>query len=345
MSATGVWSDRGWLDRGWLDRGWYDDEGFDERLDDPAPEDGRLVEEFFASDEARRVPFEDDQIRLMEAVLRFSRRHGYDPMVLTPMAVEVLLLDWVSRELGTNGHHLAKLPQVLGSFVAFGHRRRGVPPRETIDTLVAVSTLTVDYWEMLEAWRFQRSADRYGTFGVPYRRARAEAHPLRTLAAEVGGLHQLETLEIEPLPNEDFDRDVLPADIRARAEAIRELAENCCAALLDRDGDVEHRTALRRLLREVAGGDPHTLARGREDTAAAALCMIIAKANAVSTVDQRALSAHLGLASSPSSRVVSMRRAAGLPEYGIALGSTRYLTSATRRRLVERRDRLRAAGR
>lgn len=338
MSATRVWSDRGWSEEGW-----YDDEGFGEGFDDPAPDEGRLIEEFFTSDEARRVPFDDDQIRLVEAVLRFSRRHRYDPLALTPMAVEVLLLDWVSRELGRDGHYLAKLPQVLGSFIAFGHRRREVPPSETITTLVAVTTWTFAYWEMLEAWRFQRSADRFGTFGMPYRRPDSQTHPLRNLAAEVGGLHHLENLDTEPLPDEDFDRDALPADIRARADAIRELAEGCCAALLDHDGEVEHRTALRRLLRDVACGDPRTLVRGRDDTAAAALCMIIGKANAVSTVDQRAVSAHLGLASSPSSRVISMRRAAGLPEYGSAPGSTRYLTGATRRRLVERRDRLRGS--
>ena len=143
-------------------------------------------------------------------------------MVLTPVAVEVLLLDWVARKLRDDGHYLLNLPGVLGDFVAYGHRRSGVPPAETTATLIAVSRSTTACWEMLDAWRSHRSADRFGTFGVPYRRRRQEEHPLQTLATEVGGLRRLEELDTEALPDEPFELDgVLAEDIRPRVDRVR----------------------------------------------------------------------------------------------------------------------------
>ena len=331
------------VDDGWRQDPWADDHWRPNgQGDGAASEHGRLIEEFLTGEAGRDVASEQDHEWLLEAVLRFAREHGYDPMVLTPVAVEVLLLDWVARELRDDGHYLLKLPGVLGDFVAYGHRRNGVPPAETIATLIAVSRSTTAYWEMLDAWRFQRSADRFGTFGVPYRRRRQEEHPLQTLATEVGGLRRLEELDTEALPDEPFELDGVPEDIRPRVDRVRELAESCCAALLDVDGGIEHRTAVRRLLHDVASGDPRIFRRpSRDDTAAAALCLLVGKANAAVVVDYQSLNAHFGLPSTPSSRAYSMRRAAGLPECGRGIGSTRYLTSTARRRIIERRDRVR----
>jgi hypothetical protein len=339
--GTNTW--KHWIDDGWRQDAWGDDHWRQyEQHGIAASEHGRLIDDFLAGEVGWDVATDQDHARLLEVVLRFAEAQGYDPLVLTPAAVEVLLLDWVARELGVDGHYLLKLPGVLGDLIVYGHRQRGIPPADTIATLIAVCRSTTAYWEMLDAWRFQRSADRFGTFGVPHLRRRREQHPLQRLAAELGGLARLEELDTEPLPDEPFEFDGVADDIRPRVDAVRELAESCCGALLDVDGGVEHRTAVRRLLHDVACGDPRIFRRqSRDDTAAAALCLLIGKANAAVAVDHQTLNAHFGLTSAPSSRAHSMRRAAGLPEYGSELGSTRYLTSTTRRRLIERRDRVR----
>lgn len=327
-----------------VDDRWRHDDGWFsyERYDVAAAERRRVIEELLADDAGRDVVTDRDHERALEVVLRFAVEQGYDPLVLTPAAVEVLLLHWVAAEFGIDGHYLLKLPGVLGDFIVYGHRRRGAPATDTISTLNAVTRCTSGYWELIDAWRFQRSADQFSSFGASHLRRRHDAHPLYGLAAEVGGLRRLEELDADPLPDEAFELDDVPEDIRPRVEGVREMAESGCAALLDVDGGVEHRTAVRRLLHDVACGDPRIFRRqSRDDIAAAALCLLVGKANAVGPVDHHALIAHFGLASSPSSRTQLMRRAAGVPEYASGVGLPRYLTGATRRRLMERRDRAR----
>ena len=113
------------VDDGWRQDPWADDHWRPNgQGDGAASEHGRLIEEFLTGEAGRDVASEQDHEWLLEAVLRFAREHGYDPMVLTPVAVEVLLLDWVARELRDDGHYLLKLPGVLGDFVAYGHRRK-----------------------------------------------------------------------------------------------------------------------------------------------------------------------------------------------------------------------------
>ena len=83
--------------------------------------------------------------------------------------------------------------------------------------------------------------------------------------------------------------------------------------------------------------------RSRDETAAAALCWLVARANGALSyfgrVQSQDLMAHFGLTGSPSQRAVPMRAAIGRPPYeNKGLGSPRYLTSNRRHWLILWRD-------
>ena len=125
---------------------------------------------------------------------------------------------------------------------------------------------------------------------------------LESLARTVGGEQALSDLDVTPLPVEDFAWDTVPPDVHDRVREVLELVDDCCAALLDK----ECRTACHRLLSRAAAADPDIFRRrGRADTAAAAVCWVIGKANAL--FDPRSVphlgqgpGAHFGLARAPS---------------------------------------------
>lgn len=74
----------------------------------------------------------------------------------------------------------------------------------------------------------------------------------RWLAEAVGGAEALRELDVEPLPDEDFDWQDIADDIRPVVGQFLEACDRCADELLD----VEHRTAMRRSPRRVAIADP-----------------------------------------------------------------------------------------
>ena len=134
------------------------------------------------------------------------------------------------------------------------------------------------------------------------------------------------------------------------------LVDRCCTELLDE----QYATACRRLLADVAAADPGIFRRkGRVETAAAAICWIVGKANALfdprsglAVVDGRAmqvkdLAAHFGVAANGlSPRAGSFLRAMGIDALThyleLDLGTPRYLTGSRRAQIVADRDRFRA---
>jgi hypothetical protein len=171
-----------------------------------------------------------------------------------------------------------------------------------------------------------------------------EEHLARLARAElghaVGGLTVLDELDAEPLPDEPVAWERVPADVRHRVAQVANLADACCDELLD----VEHRTAVRRLLVTAAQGDPSVFRRGRSDTVAAAACWLVVKANngpGGPAPMLKDLMAHFGLTGHPSQRCAALLRAMGLaPDdpIGTGLGSPDYLTSTRRRQLIAERD-------
>ena len=102
----------------------------------------------------------------------------------------------------------------------------------------------------------------------------------------------------------------MPADMRRPGTPDQRPVRWLCDALLD----VETRTATRRLIRDVAIGDPRLFRRkSRDDLAAAALCWLVGSANRTvgwnNGVQTKELMAYFGLTGSPSQRAESMRAA------------------------------------
>ena len=138
--------------------------------------------------------------------------------------------------------------------------------------------------------------------------------------------------------------------MHARVGEVLDLVERCCAELLDE----QYRTACRRLLADVAAGDPEIFRRrGRAEMAAAAVCWIVGKANALfdhvrigPTLQVKQLVQHFGV----TGRIAAQRNAAAGDRGRAAqpvrlvmnLGTPRYLTRRRRAQILEDRDRFRA---
>ncbi len=169
---------------------------------------------------------------------------------------------------------------------------------------------------------------------------------LDALRRQVGGDEALWSLNDAPLPDEPFSWDAIPDDIRPKVDEVLGRCDRCCDELLD----VEYRTACRRLLARAARGDPEAFRRrGRADTAAAAICWAVGKANELFAPSSggllvKDLAAHFGLGpGSVSQRAGTLLKAAGVDEswrtWDLSLGTPELLVGARRRRIRERRDR------
>ena len=112
---------------------------------------------------------------------------------------------------------------------------------------------------------------------------------------------------------------------------------------------MEYRTPCRRFLARVAAGDPDVFRRpGRPDTAAAAVCWSVGKANDLFSSGRRMrvkdMMAHFGLRGSVSQRAATLLAAGGFDTttYELSLGAPELLVSSRRQRIIARRDRWQA---
>jgi Domain of unknown function (DUF6398) len=318
-----------------------------------------LTERFLRSPHG--AGFDDPDHRgLLESLLWFGTDYGPgDPLGWSPTRVEILLLDWIPRKIVAEAEYLALAPDLLRAFIRFSHGERGIRPELTAETVGAVDEYEAEYQQLVRSPRPQGPLALLAAMGLPvgdgaWDGELPEPHEvmLDGLAGVVGGRQALTDLDTEPLPPEDFAWDPIPADVRERVGEVLDLVDGCCDALLDE----EYRTACRRLLARAAAADPAIFRRrSRADTAAAAVCWVIGKANDL--FDPRSepyfpvktLATHFGLGQgSFSQRSEPFLRAVGVnphERYGtMELGSPDYLTSTHRAELVADRDRYRALG-
>ncbi|MGI8685194.1 MAG: DUF6398 domain-containing protein [Acidimicrobiales bacterium] len=102
------------------------------------------------------------------------------------------------------------------------------------------------------------------------------------LERAIGGRSALDALDDAPLPDETFDWNGVPDDVRDRLGEVLALCDRCCDEVLD----TEHRTAARRVLARIAVNGPEVFRRrGRSNTAAAAICWSVCRVN--DDLDQR----------------------------------------------------------
>lgn len=311
-----------------------------------------LTERFLASPFGAGLD-DADHRGLLESLLWFGTDYGPgDPLRWSPVAVEILLADWIPRKIVADVPYLQQAPDLLRAFIRFSHAERGIRAELTAETLAAVDELEPEYQQTIRSPRPQgpmallarmSALDPDGPWDddgdeelLPFGEIM-----LQRLYPAVGGAQALDELDDEPLPDEPFDRSRVPAEARERAAEVVVLIDQCCRALLDR----ELRTAARRLLARIAQIDPQLLRRGRPDTTAAAVCWIVGKANDVFDHDGftvKQLLDWFGVSpNTPSQRGRSLLQAIGaaVPEYGpLHLGSPAYLTAARRAALITDRD-------
>jgi Domain of unknown function (DUF6398) len=317
-----------------------------------------LTERFLASPHGAGLD-DPDHRRLLESLLWFGTDYGPgDPLRWSPTAVEILLLDWIPRKIVAEADYLAKAPELLRAFIRFSHDERGIRPALTTETVGAVDEFEPEYQRLIRSPRPQGPMALLAAMGVPIENA-PWATPdaelpefpevmLETLARAVGGDEALSALDAQPLPAEEFCWDPIPADVHDRVAEVLALVDGCCDKLLD----AECRTAGRRLLARAAAADPGIFRRrGRANTAAAAVCWMIGKANdlfghSASACSVKMLLEHFGLAQGNfAQRSGPFLRAIGVapqPPGRMDLGSPDYLTSGRRAAIIADRDRYRA---
>jgi hypothetical protein len=287
-----------------------------------------------------------DSRDLLDDLLWFGTDYGPgDPLHWSPVAVEILLTDWIPRKIVADFAHLAKAPAVLRGLIRFSHAERGIRTELTDETLDAVDQWEPEYQAAIRAPRLQGPEALLAAVGVLDPEEYLDSVELDELRRAVGGARALDELDDAPLPDEPFAQARVPAEVRDRVAEVRELVDECCDALLD----VEHRTAARRLLAAVAEGDPAVFRRrGRAETAAAAICWLVAKANrsiGPGGLQAQELLGRFGVKSA-SQRSQPLLAAIGVDPHRpgeLGLESPRYLTAARRRQLIADRDRLSGA--
>ena len=324
-----------------------------------------LADGFFASADGAALD-DHDHRELLASVLAYGTDDGnHDPLRWSGAAVEILLLDWFPRKVAGEPRFLARLPALLRSFIPYAHRRSGIRSATTSDTLAAVDAFAHDYQLLIRSSRPQGPAallagtaeeapgpardgvaayevDLFGEHPAGLTRERL----LERLAAAVGGSDQLRNLDDRPLPDEPFLWAGIADDVRPAVVETLTIVDRCADDLLD----VEHRTAMRRLLSRAAVGDPDLFRRGSSTVrGAAAIAWVIGKANdTVGTgrgAEVKDLLSWFGIGGSVSQRAEPLLRAVGVEAAGFAyapnLGAPDLLVASRRARLIEQRDRWR----
>ncbi|WP_100497726.1 DUF6398 domain-containing protein [Geodermatophilus chilensis] len=314
-----------------------------------------LAERFLASPHADGLD-DPDSRDLLDTLLWFGTDYGPgDPLRWSPVAVEILLADWIPRKIVADVAYLAKAPAVLRGLIRFSHAERGIRPGLTEETLAAVDELEPEYQETIRTPRPQGpeallaavgALDPEGPWPLPGDpRAEFAALMREELGRAVGGGAALDRLDDTPLPDERFRWDGVPDQARERVAEVLELVDRFSDELLG----VELRTAARRLLAAVAAADPALVRRGKAESVASAICWIVVKANDAFSdtgLAVKDLARWFGVGpTTPAQRAKPILLALGVDPSGFAygfspLGSPDYLTAATRAEVIAARDRL-----
>lgn len=281
---------------------------------------------------------------IVEDLCWFADYNCGDPLRWSPAKVEQLLCDWWARKVVTLPAIDRAVPDVLGAFVRFCAAKKAIPDDELARTLQAVELCTPEYRQLIRQPRVDTAHMLAQTLAGG---ALGEGFfdPLDLLASRVGGIHVLDALTPEPLPDEPLDVAELEAQIVERVTTVAAQFDQHAVEL----GGVELRTATRRLLSQVALLRPDLFRRPSSPvTAACALLFCVLTSNdeiSPHKVTGVALAQRFGLAAMPSSRVTTFINAlAGTDWEGDWREVTHpsILTSTTRQQIIERREALRS---
>lgn len=301
-----------------------------------------IVADFLASPFAEGLS--SDAADHVNTLLNFAGYYGGgDPLRWSNVVVEVVLLDLIPRKVIADEEYLAGVPGTLRALVRYAHDRRGVPESYTRDATEAIDEIEEEYLELIA-----EPHPYAGALGGLLEDPSGSAYWLRRLAQRVGGDEQLESISLDPLPDEPLDIARVPEAARDAVVAVAELVDRTCTDFFE---NVELRTAARRLLVRIAQADPVALGRGKAANAASAVCWIIARATdqfeiaypGARVFNVKDMTAFLGVKSTPNDRALTLLSALGVDYYGeweftYALGDAALLTSSTRATIARNRD-------
>lgn len=286
-----------------------------------------ISSEFLQSDFAAALDRRDAD--LVEDILIYgTERTHRDPFRWGPPRVEVFLVDWAPHVMYASFETLQRLPAVLRAFVRWAHEEIGIPEGRTDETLGAIERWSPRFLRQLRELD-GRIEDDWPEDSA----AQLRAQGIRA----VGSIEALSTLDDVPLPDEELETEGVPGDVEDRVRRIGDLVDVVCDGHFE---DVELRTACRRFLVDVAVADPRIFRRrAKDETAAGAVCWVVAKANGLlvsgDTLDMLGL---LGLSGPVSGRAGPMLEAIGADRAWYSrepfLGTPRYLTSTRRRQII-----------
>src|SRR5262249_3406178 len=230
-------------------------------------------------------PLDDaDHRGLLDQFLWFGTDYGPgDPLRWSPVAVEILLADWIPRKIVAEVSYLSKAPGLLRAFAGFCAAGANTRRALTQGTRAAVAEHEPHYQRVIRSPRPQGPMALLATLGVlggdqPWEDGPFDVHRhfLDQLAEEVGGQVELDSLGDTPLPEEGFARDRVPAGVRSRVADVLAACDRCSEDLLG----AEYKTTCRRLLARAVPGLSSMLNSTRKpEVIAAAVCWVIGRGN------------------------------------------------------------------
>jgi hypothetical protein len=314
----------------------------------------------------------DEGREMLDALLWYGTDYGTgDPLRWSPVAVEIVLADWIARKIMAPVRTLRHGPDVLRDLVRYGHAELGIRPALTDETLAAVDHWEPVYQELIHDDTRPQGVDALFEalgLGAPQRKgvarvvgdvddgidlldshdywadldAKVAGSMLDQLAGQVGGEDALLALTDDPLPEQPWPASpAVPDDIAPVVAEVAGLCDDWVRGL----PDPELTTACRRLLARVVARDPDVFRRRASlKGTAAALCWAVGQAHGVfgpGGLKVKDLATHFGVTGSPASRAGRLLRAAELPQepYGPVRLDPDLLTSSRRRWLISTRDR------
>lgn len=297
-----------------------------------------LAHEFLRKPRWRDYPY-DLCFDLLEGAIGHHVLRGRDPWRWTSDDVADLLSSWFPSPPLDSPERLRYLPDLIGDFVMFVQRDRA--PAEVSAEISA----TIDRMRP----EFLCAVGAFGWRTPPFssHEPAEPAHPLQDIADLVGGFDALGSLDAAPLPDEPLDWGRVPGRSMSRVRELAPWLDACADRLLT----VEHRTAMRRFVVELARRDPRPLRRGTPPRRAATIAWVVLQANDdIGPGRDRLLTgadlmAAFELSTSVSGPGRTMLRAAGGSERPhlplvtrFCLGDPDLLTSRRRERIIVDRD-------
>jgi hypothetical protein len=114
------------------------------------PEDrARLLSDFFSSPEGQRWHGDEDAEDVAATAIEFGCGYNHGgPLRWSPVVVEIFMTAWLAHKVAREPEFFRRVPEVLGDWVAYAGRRRGVPAAPLREATAMVKRCRK---EMLEA--------------------------------------------------------------------------------------------------------------------------------------------------------------------------------------------------